>query len=335
MIKEFEISIKEAEKDQSFILNYNIYKNYLVKEYSSIENDYRNENAENLRREEYISYAEEELKKYKDIDIQQDYIKEKEKITLLRENQKKNIITLVNSINKKLDAPQNDDILLDDVKNEVSAKQKWLKGILDCIGDLKYNQEINTHFDNYNQVKFELETLKNKYKQVAEKRAECEKIYNETRKQLEDGFRKFFNEFHVSDIYEKIEPHNELNKIECHFEIENDKPMLRIEVIDRQGNSYIPEWYFSTAQLNVIAFSLFLGRALYVQKSVLKSVFIDDPIGHFDDMNIVAFVDLLRNLITNTDRQFIISTHEERVYNLIKRKIPESLYSARYVDLRQ
>jgi len=335
MVKEFEISIKETVKDQSFILNCNIYRNYLEKEYSSIENDYKNENEENLERKEYIDYVEEELKKYQDIDKQKDYIKEKEDIKLLREAQRKNISTLINEINKKLGALPNDNILVKDIKNKVNAKQKRLKEILDFIGGLKYNKEITTHFDNYNEVKCELETLKNKYKQAVTKSTECKENYNQIKRQLEDGFRQFFNEFNVSDIYEKIEPHKELNKIECHFETENDKPMLKIEVIDRQGNSYIPEWYFSTAQLNVIAFSLFLGRALFIQKSVLKSVFIDDPIGHFDDMNILAFVDLIRNLVTNTDRQFIISTHEERVYNLIKRKMPESLYSASYIDLRQ
>ena len=67
----------------------------------------------------------------------------------------------------------------------------------------------------------------------------------------------------------------------------------------------------------------------------LKSIFIDDPIGHFDEMNIVGFVDLLRNILENTDRQIIISTHEERIFGLMKRKMPEENYPTCYIDFRE
>ena len=60
---------------------------------------------------------------------------------------------------------------------------------------------------------------------------------------------------------------------------------------------------------------------------------IDDPIGHFDEMNIVGFVDLLRSIVEQTDRQIIISTHEERVFELIKRKIPVTEYPVKYFNL--
>lgn len=335
VIEDFKNIVKELQNNQSFMINFNKYKDYLESQYSDIENKYNIYSSQQNTIIEEISYIEEEMKKYSDINNKQNYFEEKEKMKILKDDLQKSISVDISNINKKCNIYGQECITLDEARKVVKEKGIWLSEVLNSIGDLKYNKEIDSHFDNYNKEQSELKVLKSDLEQALNKCDLYEKEYNDTKQHLENGFEEFFNEFHVSDIYEKIEPHNELKKIECHFEINKDKPMLKIEVLDNNGNSYIPEWYFSTAQLNIIAFSLFLGRALYVQKAVLKSVFIDDPIGHFDDMNIVAFVDLIRNLISNTDRQFIISTHEERVFNLIQRKIPTSLYSASYIDLRE
>lgn len=335
MIEDFKNIVKESQKNQTFMINFNKYSSYLEIQYSDIENKYNIFISQQNRIQEEINYIEEEMKKYSDIDNERNYLEEKENIRILRDNLQQSISIKIKNINERFNIFQNDCITLDQAKKEVEKKDVWLSEVLNTIGDLKYNKGIDSHFDDYNKEKYALKELKGRLKEVLNKCDLYKTEYNNAKQELEKGFRAFFNKFYVSDIYEKIEPHNELKKIECQFEINKDKPMLKIQVVDDNGNSYIPEWYFSTAQLNIIAFSLFLGRALYVQKTVLKSVFIDDPIGHFDDMNIVAFVDLLRNLISNTDRQFIISTHEERVFNLIQRKIPNSLYSVSYIDLRQ
>ena len=60
---------------------------------------------------------------------------------------------------------------------------------------------------------------------------------------------------------------------------------------------YRPETYFSTAQLNTVAFSSFFGRALSANNLPVKAICIDDPIGHFDDMNIWEFTDMIRCIL--------------------------------------
>ena len=52
-------------------------------------------------------------------------------------------------------------------------------------------------------------------------------------------------------------------------------------------------------------------------------------------MNVVCFVDLLRNIVENTEKQLIISTHEERVFGLIQRKLPKDEYPVCYIDFRK
>lgn len=147
---------------------------------------------------------------------------------------------------------------------------------------------------------------------------------------------EFLQKYRMGEIYEKLEPHEKLKHLIAEFSFdEKGQPGLSFGVTGEKGDIYPPAWFLSTAQLNVVAFAIFLGRALQKEDVPLKSIFIDDPIGHFDEMNIVGFVDLLRNILENTDRQLIISTHEERVFGLIKRKMPQESYPVCYIDFRE
>lgn len=168
------------------------------------------------------------------------------------------------------------------------------------------------------------------------KEADNSEKYDKAKLDIQSEMQEFLKQFQVNDIYRKLEPHDELKDLVSEFDFTDDgKPELEFHVADESGKTYPPEWYFSTAQLNAVAFSIFLGRALQARDVPIKSILIDDPIGHFDDMNIVGFVDLLRNILENTDRQLIISTHEERVFGLIQRKIPKDEYPVKYIDFRK
>ncbi len=155
-------------------------------------------------------------------------------------------------------------------------------------------------------------------KEKKQREGELEKAeseYKDARYEIEESLKQFFDTFQINDLYEKLEPHDTLRILTCEFGFnEDDKPELTFKVVGKDEKAYAPEWYLSTAQLNVVAFSIFLGRALQTVGAPLQSIFIDDPVGHFDEMNVVCFVDLLRNIVENTRKQLIISTHEERVF---------------------
>ena len=108
-------------------------------------------------------------------------------------------------------------------------------------------------------------------------------------------------------------------------------PLLFISVTDGE-REIRPEWYFSTAQLNTLVFSAFFSRALR-SNLPLKTIFIDDPIAHFDDMNILGFADLMRCLITKTSFQFVMSTHDRKIFEIMKRKLPTKYYKSRFIEL--
>ena len=117
---------------------------------------------------------------------------------------------------------------------------------------------------------------------------------------------------------------------------EKDEPQLFIEVCEGEESSkevYRPETYFSTAQLNTVAFSSFFGRALSTNNLPVKTICIDDPIGHFDDMNILGFTDMVRCILEKQDCQIIMSTHEEKVYQIMKRKLDPNFYNTLFIQL--
>ena len=94
---------------------------------------------------------------------------------------------------------------------------------------------------------------------------------------------------------------------------------------------YSPELFFSSAQLNAVALSVFLGGALSSYNSKVKTIFIDDPIGHFDDLNVLSFIDVIRTIISETDWQIIISTHEENFYEIMKVKLNPQYYNSKFL----
>lgn len=206
---------------------------------------------------------------------------------------------------------------------------------LEILHGMEYNREVESYFTNYRILKQQLEESRSVQEECQKGYEAAEKEYQTAKDRIESSLKSFFEDFPINDIYEKLEPHDTLKQLICEFGFnKDDKPELTFKVVGKDNKKYSPEWYFSTAQLNVVAFSVFLGRALQAKDAPVQSIFIDDPVGHFDEMNVVCFVDLIRNIVENTGRQLIISTHEERVFGLLQRKLPKTEYPVCYIDFR-
>lgn len=133
---------------------------------------------------------------------------------------------------------------------------------------------------------------------------------------MEEHIKNIFGGVTISQIYSKIEPHKRFTKLQYKVDFnENSAPELYIKVLNNQNEEILPELFFSSAQLNTVALSVFMGGALSTVNPKLHTIFIDDPVGHFDEMNVLSFVDILRTIVSTTDWQIVISTHEERFLN--------------------
>ncbi|OJV10118.1 MAG: hypothetical protein BGO12_13745 [Verrucomicrobia bacterium 61-8] len=84
-----------------------------------------------------------------------------------------------------------------------------------------------------------------------------------------------------------------------------------------------PRFFLSSAQANVLALSYFLSFASRQCWCRLRTVLMDDPVQHLDDLDAVALLDLLRTLMSRENRsgrQLIMSTCDYNLYALMIRK---------------
>ena len=84
-----------------------------------------------------------------------------------------------------------------------------------------------------------------------------------------------------------------------------------------------PADYFSDSQKQILMLSLFLAGRLTQTWSGFAPILLDDPVTHFDDLNAFGFVELIRGLISTSPgkRQFFISTCEDRLFELMFKKL--------------
>jgi exonuclease SbcC len=92
--------------------------------------------------------------------------------------------------------------------------------------------------------------------------------------------------------------------------------------VKRHGEELRPTDYFSQSQQQTLLLGLFLTACSSQTWSAFSPVFLDDPVTHFDDLNTYAFLDLIVGLLDSDigKRQFIISTCDERLFQLSRQK---------------
>jgi len=124
-------------------------------------------------------------------------------------------------------------------------------------------------------------------------------------------------------LYHRLHPHPifgeiriRVNNKTCELDVEAEASVAS----ERLGDiTVLPSAYFSEAQMNSLAITVFLAGALRQQWSGFSTILIDDPVQQMDEMNVHAFLDLLRGL--SGQRQFIIFTCSRDFYLLALDKL--------------
>jgi len=168
----------------------------------------------------------------------------------------------------------------------------------------------------------------------ADLKADVEKIDTYIRSKTNAYFKTDL----INQLYAAIDPHPEFKKI--HFECKVDgqnKFGLYISAIAPNTNDEIsPTLTFSSAQINVLALSIFLAQALTAKDDKgndVECIFIDDPVQSVDSINSLSFIDLVRAICLRYDKQIILSTHDENFHELLRKKIPPNILPAKYLRL--
>ncbi|MFM2599557.1 AAA family ATPase [Vibrio fortis] len=236
------------------------------------------------------------------------------------------------------------DTNINDLLNLVLSKKKALQSSLDSkmeaivnlssidqyrervIPFLKHNQYLEEYNDNASEMEFLVDFLGKKLDK------ERKSIANFIEKEVQS----FFFQDLINKFYKKIDPHPQYKEISFKCDFSSVKPKLHVLVASEE-RKIVPTLYFSSAQLNALSLSVFLAKAINVKNPEsdqgVDSIFIDDPIQAMDSINILSVIDLLRSITVNFKKQIILSTHDDNFFELLKRKVPSTIFDSKFIEL--
>lgn len=187
-------------------------------------------------------------------------------------------------------------------------------------------------------IEEELSNLKKKEEEKSLLRNTCKKEIEGIELHLEKFVDSYFEIDLINRLYNAIDPHPDYKEIQFKCDFKQKKPRLKVLVNSREDGkeSIVPNLYFSTAQINILSFCIFLAKALFATDDEGKSmdcIFIDDPIQALDDINILSIIDLLRNVAFSMDKQIVLTTHDRNFFELLQKKVPDTLFNSRFITL--
>lgn len=133
------------------------------------------------------------------------------------------------------------------------------------------------------------------------------------------------NLFHtIQKIFDRLNCHPLYRKLSFNTLHRRRANRLQLSVSAESSSvSANPSFIFSSAQENTVVLSFFLAMAQRQEWSLLSFIALDDPLQSMDDLNVLSFIDLIRNysnMKEGNDKQVIISTHDITFYELMKKK---------------
>ena len=124
----------------------------------------------------------------------------------------------------------------------------------------------------------------------------------------------------AQDLFARLAPHPTFNLLSLSHDVYYRKGSTMPYAEDEQTKLKInPATGFSSAQANVAALCYFVALAFASSEADFGFILLDDPLQSMDDVNVLGFSDLCRFL--RREKQLVISTHEERLGNLLTRKL--------------
>ena len=247
--------------------------------------------------------------------------------SLQKQNEYFNQLVATYSLTSAEEVSQKKNVL--NIQNKDLLKLKAsLSRVLEIIINLQKDDRCNLARNRIIELEKEIYPLKEMVQKLKLIPQHCKDLKQKSRNLIKEDTRKLLDAYGTTmdEIYSHLNPHSYLEKLD--FRIDDNNPSnnrLILEVFQRDGDIKMnPTYTFSSSQTNVVAISIFLGIALRQQWSAFNALFLDDPIQNMDDINVHSFVDIIRSVIRDTDKQFFISTHDERVFNFMKRKFRES-----------
>ncbi|MNW44885.1 hypothetical protein D3C74_221340 [compost metagenome] len=218
-----------------------------------------------------------------------------------------------------------DDNLLINIQSNKKSKEfiEHLSGLLNEILKYKIPTEFSEALGGFSELDKKIEKLENHIKALDRAKEIIDEKYDQLfNKQKRAIKQRLENHPIISWVYEAINPHPFHKKLHI-TNTDRGTNFIGQTQLEDKIDLYLDQ-IFSAAQLNILALSIFLGLGLTQSYSELEQLFLDDPIQSMDDVNILAFIDVLRAIMDSTrykQKRLIISTHDDNFAQLLSIKM--------------
>ena len=214
------------------------------------------------------------------------------------------------------------------IAEKIQTKIVDLRSLIDSAE--KYNQQQI--------IKREITKLEEEAKGLGNDQEKIKAEIGDLQTYLEKYVKNFFQLDLINELYNRIDPHPEYKEVKFDCDFSLNKPRLNVYMGTRKHGDpqIVPNLYFSTAQVNILAFCIFLAKAMFAKTDDGEDVgciFIDDPIQALDDINILSMIDLLRNVAFKMKKQIVLTTHDQNFFGLLQKKIPQDKFNACYLEI--
>lgn len=121
------------------------------------------------------------------------------------------------------------------------------------------------------------------------------------------------NEAEIQEIFQNIHTPHEFSRII--FNVEQNTVLLKRRIDETE----VPMSKISTGQRSALALSIFIALHKKLKHGPNILLF-DDPVTYTDDLNILSFLDYLRELVINENRQLFFATANQKLASLFEKK---------------
>lgn len=226
---------------------------------------------------------------------------------------------------------------IENMINDISLKDIKNQNMLVLVSTVKDISKELIGYSDITEIQTKLREIGCKLRKLYDISTELENDSISLGKEISSRVDAFFNTDLINKIYQSIDPHPEYKEIifTCTAE---DKPKLLVSARSTKNNQLMsPTLSFSSAQINVLALSIFLARAINVKDdkgNYVDCILIDDPVQSIDAINTLGLIDTLRMISVKFNKQIILTTHDENFHELLKKKIPQDSFSSKFLRLK-
>jgi exonuclease SbcC len=221
--------------------------------------------------------------------------------------------------------------LIDQLMGKINFLRKWdieLEEQLTKIEAFLSNNNIMVLKTELSDMTLHLKREENKskhYEGLLNQLKQLDQDHSKVQSELMNDYLQRYSE-KIDDLFVQISPHAFFRHVhlvpkdgELYIVVsdkkEGDLSKLSPEELEKRFNASLT---FSSAQSNVLAVCIFLALGLSQEWTPLQTIGIDDPFQNLDDINVFSFLDVLSQILS--DKQVIISTHDDKFANLIRYK---------------